>query len=917
MTLAAGTRLGKFEIRGLLGKGGMGEVYRATDTSLKRDVALKLLPENYARDPERLGRFRREAELLAALNHPNIAAIYGVDHEGDRHYLVMELVEGETLADRLHLSRAREQAVPFGGPSAVPLDEALEITKQITAALDHAHEKTIIHRDLKPANVKVTPEGMVKVLDFGLAKAFAATPESGDPGDSPTLSAMPTLPGVILGTAAYMSPEQARGKKVDRRTDLWALGCVLYELLTGHGSDDAIAEPQPDTIQDIIARVLQADPDWSLLPANVPHGIRVLLRRCLEKDARRRYYAAADVRIQIEETLAAPDRPTPILASGTHITITRGRALLIGLGALLVGIVVAGLVTALFRPQNPPQSVVRTVITVPTNEAVGNWGCPTVALSPDGTYLAYVTTGATRRQLYLRRMDTFEARTVPGIQQLVDSPFFSPDGQWLAFWADGSLKKVATSGGTAITLTKADSFCGGSWGTGDVIIYGTVSGLMQVSVAGGSPQPVTKADAKTGETWHALPQLLPGGKSVLFTKNTSTISGTTQVVAQRLDTGESKVLVQGGNRAQYAPTGPSAGLRTGHLVYNQEGALLATPFDLDRLEVTGTPVPVVEGVLSSSFSATNTPSYIAQFSFSVPGALVYVPGSAEGALENTLVWMDRKGVVTPLPAPPRPYDDPSLAPDGQQVALEINADIWVYDISRNTLTPITHQGAGGYPLWSPDGKRVVFQAERGGPANLFWIAADGSGAEERLATSEEEQAPDSWSLDGQFLIFQQNTRDLWVLPLAGDRKARPFLQTQFGEYQGKVSPDGRWIAYSSNESGRSEVYVQPFPSPGGKRQISTEGGAEPAWARSGRELFYRNGNKMMAVDVTTTPSFSAGSPRVLFEGQFIGGSRTYDVAPDGQRFLVVRPSEQEAAATQINVVLNWFEELRRRVPAAR
>ncbi|MCH8267337.1 MAG: serine/threonine-protein kinase [Acidobacteria bacterium] len=906
MAVSPGTQLGTYEILSHIGSGGMGDVYRARDTKLRREVAIKVLPDAFAQNPERLARFEREAHLLAALNHPNIATIHGLEESGGTHYLIMEMVPGDTLAERIQHD------------GAVPIEEALGIATQIAEALEHAHEKGVIHRDLKPANVKVTPDGKVKVLDFGLAKAFAGDAPGTDLSSLPTLSASVTREGVILGTAAYMSPEQARGKEVDKRTDIWAFGCVLYELLTGRQAF------QGESITDIIAAILKGEPEWQALPETTPAKVRDLLRRCLQKDLRRRQQHIDDARIEMEEALSTPATAGPAAAPIPARTSWR-QVLPWGIVFLVVGAIIASIAVWNLNPE-APRPVSRFALTLSETELLGSaagYGLnePVVALSPDGTRLVYVA----NQQLYLRPMDSLEARLISGTEGAI-SPFFSPDGQWVGFFAEGKLKKVSVSGGAVLTLCDAPGSRGGSWGTDKTIVFGKLgAGLLQVSAAGGTPQELTTL--KEGEAQHFYPHSLPGGKAVLFNVRTGLIE-TSRIEVLLLETGEQRELIQGGTHARYVPTG--------HLVYAQAGTpgtLLAVPFDLERLEVTGNPVPIVEGVMQ-----LNT-SYLAQFSFSHLGTLVYVPAASDLQGGMTLVWVDRTGAVEPLAAPPRQYRNPTLSPDGQRLAVTIPGlppDVWVYDIARHTLIRLTFEGDNRLPIWTPDGKRVTFRSNRaGGPWNLFWKSADGSGTAERLATSERTQTPSSWSPDGRLLAFYDRIftggtstteGDIWVLPLEGDPstssgragKPQPFLQTQFYEAAPMFSPDGRRLAYVSNESGKNEVYVQPFPGPGGKRQISTDGGAEPVWARNGRELFYRNGSQMMAVEIATEPTFSAGLPRLLFEGNFQPSAASlanYDVTPDGQRFVMIQEGAPDSPPPQINVVLNWFEELKRRVPS--
>ena len=894
-TLKTGTKLGTYEILAPLGAGGMGEVYRAHDSKLRRDVAIKVLPTAFVHDPERLSRFQREARMLASLNHPNIATIYGLEYSDGVHYLAMELVPGQTLAEKVS-----------AGPLRIA--EALAIASQIAEALEAAHEKGVIHRDLKPANVKVTPEGNVKVLDFGLAKAFAN--DGGlDLSQSPTLTGMASEEGRILGTPAYMSPEQARGKPVDKRTDIWAFGCVLYELLAGRQAF------RGDTLTDTLAAILEREPDWQSLPATVPPSIRALLRRCLQKDLNRRARDAGDMRIEIEETLASP-------STGPAIAVPAAKrwtqALLWGLTSSIAVATLAGVAVWKLKPQpHVAHPVTRMAMALPPSERrLGiDSGHPMVALSPDGDRLVGVARRGGTTQLYIRELDQFEFRPMPGTEDSV-SPFFSPDSHWIGFFARGQIKKVSVSGGTPQIVCDAalGGGSGASWGPNDTILFSSTqpagrSALYRVSASGGKPQVLAAPDPQKGETDYVWPELLPNGKEVLFSVlHSGGGADDAQLVVQSLVTGERRVLIEGGTQPRYVPTG--------HLVYLRGGTLMAAPFDLERSEMTGTPVPIVEGIMYSVSGA-------AQFSFSDLGSLVYISGGLFGDSLSSLAWVDRKGTAQPLAAPPRFYTFPRLSPDGQKIAVKITAaksDIWVYDLTRQTLTRLTSEVNHDWPIWTPDGKRVTFTSNRGGHLNIFWKLADGSGAEERLTTSENQQSPRSWSPDGQTLVFTETSPatgdDIWVLRPEGDRKPHPFLQTSFREGHCRLSPDGRWLAYMSDESGQYEIYVQPFPGPGGRSQISTEGGTEPVWNRNGRELFYRHGDKMTAVDITTQPTLTIGKPHVLFEkAEYVRVSDTpnYDVSLDGQHFLMVQASEQQSA-WQLNVVLNWFEELKRRVP---
>ncbi|HKV03999.1 MAG TPA: protein kinase [Candidatus Acidoferrales bacterium] len=889
--LSAGVKLGPYEIAGAIGAGGMGEVYRARDTKLGRNVAIKVLPEAFAGDADRMARFQREAKVLASLNHPNIASIYGLEDSGGTRALVMELVEGPTLADRIK-----------AGP--IPIDEALPIAKQICEALEFAHERGIVHRDLKPANVKVTADDAVKILDFGLAKALEGDAASTDIATSPTISRMATLAGVLLGTAAYMSPEQARAKPVDRRADIWAFGCVLYEMLTGQMAFCG------ESVTDTLAAVIRAEPDWSALPGATPLRVRVLLQRCLQKDPRQRLRDIGDARISLDEVLSgAPEAASSLAAVGP----TFRRLLPWAAGLFVAGGVLAGVTVWVLKPSrvSPPQPVTRTVINLPPGQQLAGMDSgPAVALSPDGTHLAYVARQGGTQQIYLRAMDNLESKPIPGTEGAVD-PFFSPDAQWIGFFAGGQLKKASVTGGGAETIINAAYPGGANWDTRGVIAFTPApnSALLQVQDEGGAPQPLTFL--QKGEAAQRWPEFLPGGKTVLFAVGATAANWSNTLVGmQSVGTGERRNLIQGGTHPRYSSSG--------HLVYAQGGNLMAVPFDVRRLEVTGAAVQVVEGVLESELSGA------AQYSISPTGSLVYVPGGVQ-SIQSRLVWVSLNGAEQVLAAPAHIYLAPRLSPDGRRVAVGItepNTQVWMYDLSRDTLTRFTFDGNLNVdPVWTPDAKRAAFSSNKGGAVNIYWQLADGSGGLERLTTSDNAQIPFSWSPDGQLLAFIEANpttgNDIWVLSM-GDRKAQPFLRTRFNESVPQFSPNGRWMAYISDESGRFEIYVQPYPGPGGKWQISTDGGTEPMWNPNGRELFYRSGNKMMAVDITSEPIFAAGKPRMLFEGQYEPTPLTvpnYAVSSDGQRFLMLKPVEQEQAApTQINVVLNWTEELKRLVP---
>jgi serine/threonine protein kinase/Tol biopolymer transport system component len=888
MAITPGTRLGPYEITSAIGAGGMGEVYRARDTRLNRDVAIKVLPTHLAGKPELRERFEREARTIASLNHPHICTLHDIGHQDGTDFLVMEHLEGETLAQRL-----------LKGP--LPLEQVLQYAIEIADALDKAHRKGITHRDLKPGNIMLTKSG-AKLLDFGLAKlkqeASPATPLSA----LPTITAKDaiTAEGTILGTLQYMAPEQVEGKEADARTDIFAFGVVVYEMATGKKAFEGNSQAS------VIARILDSDPPpISSLQPMTPLALDRVVKTCLAKDPDERWQTAGDLCRQLKWIAEGGSQVSALSAApGKGFRAFTKRPLLLALGTLLLGAAVASLVTWNLKP-TAPRPVSRFSIDLPPETQLGTGvGSLGMAASPDGSRLAYVATQGGTQQLYLRAMDSLEARPIPDTEG-ASNPFFSPDGQWVGFFAGGKLKKVSISGGTAITLCDAGAALGASWGRQGTIVFGTIGPLMQVSDAGGTPQALTHLEK--GEAAHTWPEFLPDGKGVLFTVG---LGFPARVAVYSLETGKRSDLIQGATAPHYLPSG--------YLVYAQAGgSLMAMPFEAERLRVTGAAVPVAQGVLIMAGTGA------AQYSISDTGFLVFASGGAQ-VVQGRLVWVDRKGAEQPLTAPPHLYWFPRLSPDGQRVAVTIDGQqIWLYDLRRNTLTRWTFAGTNNRTgIWTPDGKRIAFLSNKDGPQNVFWQRADGSGGLERLTTSQYLQAPSSWSPDGQALAFLQVSSpptgfDIWVLRM-GDHKAQPFLQTPFIETAPVFSPDGHWLAYVSNESGRSEIYVQPYPGPGGKYQISTEGGAEPVWNRNGRELFYRQGDKMMAVEVTTESSFSVTKPRMLFEGQYLPTPQTfpnYDVSTDGQRFLMVKPAGQAQAPMQINVVLNWTEELKRLVAA--
>jgi serine/threonine protein kinase len=862
----------------------MGEVYRARDTKLNRDVALKVLPDLFALDSDRLARFKREAQLLASLNHPNIAAIYGLEDSTSVQALVLELIEGPTLADRIAQAR-------------IARPEALSIAKQIADALEAAHEHGIVHRDLKPANVKITDDGIVKVLDFGLAKALGPTAASAaDASNSPTLTAHATQMGVVLGTAAYMSPEQARGKPVDKRTDLWAFGCVLYEMLTGRS---VFAR---GTISDTIAAILEREPDWTALPATTPASVRRLLQRCLDKDPKRRLHDIADARLEIEETLTAPLAISP---TRDRRISTRQTWLWVIAGLTLAATATSVLLYLTHRPA--PSETFRLSVSVQGDITPQL----SAAISPDGRQLAYVSTDSSgKSMLWVRALDSLKARFLPGTENAAH-PFWSPDGRALGFVAGGTIKRIDADGGPVQTLADTGPFrSGAAWNRDGMILFSGASGLLKVPAAGGAASSVTTLDRSRQEVFHAWSQFLPDGRHFLYFVQ-SAEADHRGVYVGSLDSGKTAQLLQSELKAVYAPPG--------YLLFVRDEALMAQPFNAERLELKGEPSLVADGIWVAQGAGQ------ASFSVSPTGVLAYV----NATLWNTqLAWFDRGGRSIGSVGTPDRYNSqiPQLSPDASRIAIarghRLKEQIWILDAAGGTASRLTFgRDRAVTPVWSADGSRIVFVSTSGvGEERLYLKNANGAGTEELLFASRGLGLQD-WSSDGHFLTYSVNgekgSSDLWVLPLVGNRRPFPFLQTPFNETQAQISPDGRWLAYTSNESGEDEVYVQTFPKAGSKRQVSIEGGVSPRWRRDGKELFYLAADeRLMAVPVKDQNAFETDRPIALFRTRLIAqGSQSqglptqYDVTPDGQRFLLNLPSEE--SGPPMTVVLNWAAALKK------
>jgi serine/threonine-protein kinase len=871
----------------------MGEVYKARDTKLNRDVALKVLPELLATDPERLARLRREAQVLASLNHPNIAAIFGFEETGAAPALVMELVDGRTLAD------------VAGAP--MPIAEVTAVARQIVEALEAAHEAGVIHRDLKPANIKVRDDGTVKILDFGLAKAMGADGAASgpDPSNSPTLTGRATQIGVILGTAAYMAPEQAKGRAVDKRADIWAFGVVLYEMLTGRRAFEG------EDVSETLAAVLTREPDFSAVPASAPGPLVAVMRRCLERDPKRRLRDMGEARLALEAPM--PDR-SATAASTTAASTPRGVAVWRGAAAALTAALLV--VSALWWQSASSRGgdAVHAALLLPRDVSFDFTLYPVLAMSDDGSKVALVGSQGGIRRLYVRRLGEFEARLLDGTEDAA-SPFFSPNGSWIAFFAGGRLKKVLADGGPVVDVAAAPDNRGGVWAGDDTIIYAPApaSPVVQVAAAGGKTTPVSTLDEAKRERTHRWPSMFPDGKTVLVTVGSVEHPDDyddARIESVRLGTGERHVVIEGGRMARY--------VATGHLLYLRGKVLYAVPFDAARGTVSGSAVPVIDGVSGDVITGAGN------YALSGAGAIAYVPGDPTGGARQ-LAWVDRKGVPTPIDAPPGLYTDPHVAPDGRYVALSLVAgshrDLYVVDTARGTSSQLTSEGENRTPLWSPGSRLVYIAYDRiRNVSTVMRRLADGSGGAESFAEVAGQAYAEDLTRDGGTLLLSANSSmargvfQIFRLPLTKGSKPELIASAPDQDvYQPAISPDGRWLAYASYESTRVEVYVQAYPSGGNRQKISTAGGIEPRWATDGKALFYTLANSLMIVPVEPGTAFLPGKPRMLFAGltsPATDSGQTYSVDPKGERFLMLRPVRDGAGPPEVRVILNWFNALR-------
>jgi eukaryotic-like serine/threonine-protein kinase len=874
VALTTGSRIGPYEIKSPLGEGGMGVVFRALDTKLHRDVALKLLPEHFADDPERLARFQREAQVLASLNHPNIAQIHGLEDSTAQTCIVMELVEGETLQERLRRG-------------AISVDEALPIAKQICEALEAAHEKGIIHRDLKPANIKLTKDGAVKVLDFGLARMSEAEGAATNLSNSPTLMSAASMPGMIMGTAAYMSPEQAKGRPVDRHTDIFAFGCVLYEMLIGRATFEG------DDVTEILGRVVTAEPDYSRLPAGTPWLIQRLLRRSLKKDPRQRLGDIRDARIEIEDTLNAPPQSAPSVAPPTR------NSRLAWIVAAITTLALASLAILHFR-ERPVAEVpeMRVEITTPPTQ-----GPLEFALSPDGRYIVMVSSGDGPQRLWLRALDKTDAQPMVGTEG-ADYPFWSPDSRSIGFTATGKLKRIDIAGGPPQTLANTSPPRGGAWSSDGTILFTAVLGpLSRIPASGGEPVAATRLDPPR-TVQHVFPRFLPDGRH--FTYYALGSPEAAGIYLGSLDGGEPKRLAAADSTGAY--------LAPSMIAFVRQTTLMVQRLDVKRGELAGDPVRLADPVGSNGVVG------FGGFSISADGRVAY----RSGGVLRQLKWYDRTGKVLGVAGQPDPATllYPQLSPDGAYAALtrvvQNNNDLWLMDLIRGGLTRFTFDPAIDISaLWSPDGMRIVFSSTRKGPFNLYVKSASGAGTEELLLETPNNKWVQDWSRDGRFLLYGEadpkTGRDLYALPMTGnDRKPIEVVKTPFEELNGQFSPDGRWLAYETSESGRFEIVVQPFPVPNGKWQVSTKGGIQPRWRADGKELYFvAPDSQLMAASITAAgATFSAGTPVPLFPVMLPPGlganNQQYAVSRDG-RFLINQPVETSNTAP-ITLILNWSPE---------
>ena len=882
-----GTSIGSYEVLAALGSGGMGDVYRARDTKLNREVALKFLPDELLSDDSLLARFDREAKLLATLNHPNVATIHSIEEHNGTPFLVLELVEGESVHERLLKGR-------------LLVRETMEICRQVASGLEAAHKKGIVHRDLKPANVMVTPEGLAKVLDFGIAKPVKYGQAAHDLSEAPDATAI-TATDTLVGTGPYMSPEQIRDRPLDRRTDVWSFGCLMFEMLTGKRAF------QRETLADTLSAILERDPNWDLLPNKTPVSVRLLLRRCLAKEPTQRLQHIGDARIEISDVITGPvdgltgqPEPTPAMP--------RWQLAAVLTSALALGAILGGLASWGMRPSFEPPAVNRFPIPLPASQMLGVGGSASMALSSDGQRLVYVARRGGSQRLFLRELDQFDPVPIDGTEG-AESPFFSPDGEWIGFFADGGLWKIRIVGGERVPICPVSTPRGATWGSNGFIYFATASsGLSRVPATGGNALELTTPDSSQGEISHRWPQILPGGDAVIFTIWTGADSDDSKIGVISSESGEVTSLIDNASYGRFASSG--------HLVFERDGALLAAPFDAGGLTVEGEAVPVLDDVLTDS--AQGVPYY----ALSENGTIVYAPG---GILQPgpALAWVDLEWAVEPLPLPSRVFAYPRISPDGRKLAVTVvegeQSNILLADLERGGgFRSFASEGSNSIPVWSPDSSHLAFASFRADQWGLYLQPADLSEPARELIVGDSLKIPSSFSSEGDVLAYTEwnpeGTPDIRFLGVGSSATDDSFLSTPNEEYQAVFSPDDQWVAYVSNQTGRREIYMRGVGASGGTYQISTEEGTEPEWSVHGDEIYYRSGDSIMAVSVPRPPRYVAGTPRLLFDGPYEEEAfyaANYDFDPNENRFLMIS-NEQLVPTRQLRVVLNWFEELRDR-----
>jgi Tol biopolymer transport system component len=910
-SISPDTIIGPYRVVSKIGAGGMGEVYRAHDARLEREVAIKVLPADFAADKDRLQRFEQEAKATSALNHPNILTVYDIGEHDGSPFIVSELLDGEELRQRLD-----------EGP--IPLRKVTEYAQQIVSGLSAAHEKGIVHRDLKPENLFITKDDRVKILDFGLAKLRAPEPQSGSSGDE--TRRVLTNPGIVMGTVGYMSPEQVRGQTTDYRSDIFSFGAILHEMITGRRAF------RHETMAEMMSAILKEDPqELSETNPNISPSLERIVRRCLEKKPERRFQSTSDLGFALEalsttsssSTMRAEAGPTLETVTSRKHSAWRDRFWMFAFAAAAaVLVVVATYELARWLRSGAAATngdVAHVSVVLPDGDELAPTNQWPIALSEDATHLAYAGLRGGKTLLFVRRLSEAAPRLLDGTEGC-QSPFFSPDGQWIAFFAESKLRKIAVGGAAMQTLAEAPFSRGGSWG-GDGYIYfapTNIGGIWRVPEGGGTPTEVTRKDPASGEISHRWPHVIAGSKTLLFAVWTGPGNDEHDVAVQEIGGTEHHLLVKGGDAPRYAP-------KLGTLLYVRLGELFAVPWRPPQTDL-GRAVPVSMSERTSQSAVEGSGNY----AVSGAGTLAHVVG---GRTLNSarLVWIDRTGKLDPLPLPERDYDSVVISPDGTRAIVQIRGgktELWMYDFARGTLTPIGNSaGSSQSPLWTSDGARIIYRGTRQGFRNLYWRMADGSGVEERLATkADSTQSPTSVSPDGRWLLFNENSGQesggvgIWLMQLEGDRTAHHLFPAPAGESDGQFSPDGKWIAYQASVSSRQEIYVSPFPGPGPRRQVSIDGGAEPLWSRDGRELFFQNGSQLMGVTVTPGADRSASPPHLVHEGRFlrsINGNTNWSITRDGTRFLRVQLVDPERAITHVDLVLNWFSELQQRVAGAK